>query len=64
MVNLIASKKAPCPAREHFIELAPSIDFVLANQTEATELSGLDNIEKAARKISEWGAKTVIVTRG
>lgn len=55
---------APCPPRDYVQSIATGIDYLLANQTEATELSGKSDLEEAARLINEWGVKNVIITQG
>jgi len=55
---------APCPPRDYVRGIAHNIDYLLANQTEATELSGTLDLEKAAREINAWGASNVIITKG
>ncbi|CAG5113985.1 Oidioi.mRNA.OKI2018_I69.chr2.g8070.t1.cds [Oikopleura dioica] len=56
---------APCPSREDFETFSEQIDFLIANQTEALELSGKETIEDAATTLQEkYKLKSVIVTLG
>lgn len=45
-------------------ETLKRVDFLVINESEARELSREPNIVKAARKILEWGPKTLIIKRG
>jgi len=55
---------APCPPQNLFLEFADNVDYLIANEMEAAELSGIEDIESAARKMAVYGVKTVIVTLG
>ena len=55
---------APCPSRSDFNSLAPFLDFVIANESEARELAGADDMEMAARHIEKLGVKHIIITLG
>ena len=56
---------APCPSREDFETFSKEIDYLIANQTEALELSGEETIQEAATTLQEkYKIKSVIVTLG
>ncbi|CAG5113997.1 Oidioi.mRNA.OKI2018_I69.chr2.g8082.t1.cds [Oikopleura dioica] len=56
---------APCPSREDFETFSEEIDYLIANQTEALELSGKETIQEAATTLQEkYKIKSVIVTLG
>ncbi|GIW39859.1 MAG: hypothetical protein KatS3mg076_0436 [Candidatus Binatia bacterium] len=61
-----------CDTMNHWIEnsrrelesLLPAVDFLVINDEEARLLSGERNIVRAARRILEKGARSVLVKRG
>merc|ERR1711970_1389647 len=55
---------APCPSPSDFHSIVANLDFVLANESEALQLTGAENIETAAKHIQNLGVKHVIITLG
>ena len=55
---------APCPTISEFKSIASNLDFVLANESEALQLTGASDIETAATKINDFGVKHAIITLG
>lgn len=55
---------APCPTISEFKSIASHLDFVLANESEALQLTGASDIETAATKINDFGVKHAIITLG
>ncbi|CBY10764.1 unnamed protein product [Oikopleura dioica] len=56
---------APCPKREDFETFCEKIDFLIANETEALQLSGSENISEAFEALQKkYKIKNVIVTLG
>ncbi len=51
-------------AREPLLALLPRIDILIINEAESRQLSGEPNLLKAARRILDWGPKSLIVKRG
>ena len=50
--------------RDALLELLPSVDLLLVNDSEARELSGDYNLARAARWIHERGPRYVIIKKG
>jgi len=50
--------------RDSLIETLGRVDVLLVNDAEARQLTAEPNLVKAARKISSYGPKTVVVKRG
>lgn len=50
--------------REELIETIKAWDFLLINDSEARQLSGENNLKKAAEKIIASGPKTLVIKRG
>ncbi|CBY15397.1 unnamed protein product [Oikopleura dioica] len=56
---------APCPKREDFETFCEKIDYLIANETEALQLSGSENISEAVEALQKkYKIKNVIVTLG
>ena len=53
----------PAPVVQEAVRLLPLVDILVPNESEALALSGEDDVDAAARRLSET-AGTVIVTRG
>jgi sugar/nucleoside kinase (ribokinase family) len=51
-------------ARPALEAILPRVDLLVINDQEASELSGEGNVTRAARRILELGARTVLVKRG
>lgn len=54
----------PAPAAELPMEIYPLIYTITPNETEVRTLTGIEDIEKGARKLLDFGVKEVIVTLG
>ncbi len=50
--------------REALQRVIERVDMIFVNDAEARALSGKGNVTLAARRIMEWGPKTVVVKRG
>jgi sugar/nucleoside kinase (ribokinase family) len=50
--------------REALQKVIERVDLIFVNDAEARALTGESNINKAAKKIMEWGPKTVVIKRG
>jgi len=55
---------APCPTVSEFKSIASNVDYVLANESEALQLTGATDIETVAFRLNDYGAKHVIITLG
>ena len=55
---------APCPTASQFKTIASNVDYVLANESEALQLTGAKDIKTAASALNDFGAKNVIITLG
>lgn len=55
---------APCPTVDEFNSIVNSIDYLIANQIESQQLTGLNSIEQAASELSSLGIGNVIITLG
>lgn len=54
----------PAPVAELDDELLQGVDLLVANEHEVVELAGVDDVEAAARSLSERSAHSVLVTLG
>ena len=59
----------PAPAQPLSTELLSLVDLLIPNETEATQLTGIDitdeaSVEQAAQQLHERGARAVVVTLG
>jgi len=45
-------------------DILPLIHFLKASEEEMAVLTGLQDVEKGAKKLADWGAKEVIITMG
>jgi sugar/nucleoside kinase (ribokinase family) len=50
--------------RDSLIETLKQVDILLINDSEARQLTGEPNLVKAARKITSYGPKTLLIKRG
>lgn len=51
-------------AKEDLIEVIKKVDLLIINDSEAKELSGINNTIKAAKKVMELGCKYLIIKKG
>ncbi|SNS54026.1 ribokinase [Anaerovirgula multivorans] len=54
----------PAPAKDLPEEIYQYIDYITPNETELTAMTGIEDIELAARELIKKGAKNVVVTLG
>ena len=50
--------------KDSLLKTLKRVDLLLINESEARDLAGEPNLVKAAKKIREWGPKTVAIKRG
>ncbi|AMQ18749.1 carbohydrate kinase family protein [Thermococcus peptonophilus] len=50
--------------RDLLQEIVSRAEIIFPNEREAIMITGADDVKEAARVLHEWGAKTVVITRG
>ncbi len=55
---------APAPTEPLSPTIYKAVDILTPNESEARSLTGLSNLEEAAKKLLDWGVSVVIITLG
>jgi len=63
-VATVILNPAPAPTEPLSPTIYKAVDILTPNESEARSLTGLSNLEEAAKKLLNWGVKVVVVTLG